>query len=518
MISSSSGRVFIIGAGPGDPGLITVRGLRLLAEADVVVYDRIVEPVLRWARADAEWIAAGAPAERDTAQDAISMLLAEKARDGHTVARLKWGDPFVFDSGAKEALFLHEQGIAFEIVPGVPAAVGASAYAGIPLTHPEGGDALVLVRGQEDEAGEMPDVDWDAVAAIDGTFVCFAGGRLVPAILQRLLDHGMAPGSTAALVYHGTRAGQRTVSGTIASLLEMTSADAAPEPGLLIVGEVTGLRDHLRWFDERPLFGRRIVVTRSPEQARELAEALESLGAQAVLAPTFRVAPPDDPEAMDRAAASVDEYQWVVFESASAATRFLSALTRGPRDLRALGRVHICAVGPSTADRLTAAGIRADVVIAEMGVESVGEAIVAHAPVAGTRVLVVRPDHLRGVVGEDLARRGAAITDLVAYRTAPASPDAPGVQALYRSLLDGQIDAVTFTSPTALRRFAVLIGEEQAADLLNTVVVVAIGPVTAAAAAELGVRSPIVPESYTVAGLVQALVAHFQPSPVSADR
>ena len=164
-MKSSHGRVYIIGAGPGDPGLITARGLRLLSEADVVVYDRVVEPVLRWARADAERIAAGAPAERDTAQDAISMLLAEKARDGYTVARLKWGDPFVFDSGAKEAMFLHEQGVSFEIVPGVSAAIGGSAYAGIPITYPDSGDALLLVRGQEDETGRMPDLDWDAAAS-----------------------------------------------------------------------------------------------------------------------------------------------------------------------------------------------------------------------------------------------------------------------------------------------------------------------------------------------------------------
>ena len=503
------GRVFIIGAGPGDPGLITARGVRLLAEADVVVYDRMVEPVLRWARPDAERIAAGAPAERDTAQDAISMLLAEKARDGHTVARLKWGDAFVFDSGAKEALFLHEQGISFEVVPGVPSAIGASAYAGIPVTYPGAGDALVLVRGQEDEAGALPDVDWQALSAIDGTVACYAGGRLVPALLQRLLENGAEADSPAALIYRGTLPGQRTLVGTIGTLFEATSGEATPEPALLIVGQVVGLREHLRWFDERPLFGKRIVITRSPEQASELVDALETLGAQAIPAPTFRVAPPEDPEAVDRAAASVDEYDWVVFEAASTVTRFLAALTRGPRDLRALGRVHLCAIGPSTGDRLTAAGIRPDVVVPEASPESVADAMTGVAPIDGRRVLIVRPDHVHGALASDLERHGASVTDLIAYRTAPASPDSPGAQDLYRRLLDGHIDAVTFTSPTALRRFAVLIGEEQAADLLNTTTVVTIGPVTAAAAAEMGVRAPLVARSYTVDGLVQALVDHF---------
>jgi len=507
-----SGRVFLIGAGPGDPGLLTARGMRLLAEADVVVYDTAVEAVLRWARPDAERIAAGAPAERDTAQDAISMLVAEKARDGHVVARLKWGDPFVFDSGGKEALFLHEQRVPFEVVPGVPAAIGASAYAGIPPTYPGAGDTLVLVRGQEDHVGSLPDVDWDALVRLDGTIACYAGARLASGLLQQLMDHGLPPDTAAALIYRGTHAAQRTLTGTAGELIGMLTADgSSTEPALVVVGEVVSLRDHLRWFDERPLFSRRIVVTRSQEQARELVESLENLGAQAIQAPTFRLAPPDDPEALDRAAASVDQYQWLVFESANAVARFLSALTRGPRDLRALGQLAVCAIGTSTADRLAASGIKADVVVAELGAETIGQAMAAHGPLAGERVLIVRPDHVHDVVAEDLTRRGAAVTDLVAYRTAAADSDSPAAQQLYGLLLDGAIDAVTFTNPTAVRRFASLIGEEQAADLLNTTVVVAIGPVTAAAAAAIGVREPLIADPYTVDGLVAALVERFKP-------
>ena len=511
----STGRVFIIGAGPGDPGLITARGARLLAQATVVVYDTDVEPVLRWARPEAERIAVGAPAERDIAQDAISMLLAEKARDGHVVARLKWGDPFVFDSGAKEAMFLHEQGIGFEVVPGIPAAIGSSAYAGIPATYPGAGDVLVLVRGQENASDDLPAVDWKALVQIEGTLACYADGRSAPVILQRLLDHGASPDSSAALIHHGTLPAQHTQTGTISTLLAAISANPLTSAALLVVGKVAGLRNHLRWFDERPLFGRRIVVTRSPEQAPELVEALETLGAQAIRAPTFRIVPPDDPEALDRAAASVDEFAWVVFESAGAATRFLSALTRGPRDLRALGRVHICAIGPSTADRLTAAGIRPDVVAPEVGPESITDAMADFASLDGQRVLVVRPDIVRAPVGPDLERRGATVVDLIAYRTEPVSPDSPGAQDLYRLLLEGRIDAVTFTSPTALRRFAVLIGEEQATDLLNTTTVVAIGPVTAAAAVEMGIQAPLVPAVYTVAGLIQVLVDRVGTRPLT---
>jgi uroporphyrinogen III methyltransferase/synthase len=500
------GRVFIIGAGPGDPGLVTARGVRLLAEADVVVYDRAAEFALRWVRPDAERILAGRAAERDLAQDALSMLVADKARDGHTVARLKWGDPFVFDSGAKEALFLHEQGVPFEIVPGVPVAIGATAYAGVPLTYPGAGDALVFARGDEDERGELPDIDWAAAADLDGTFACYTSARLVPAVLQRLIDHGVPPDSSAALIEHGTEPGQRTTDGTLADLADATSAAPPGTAALIVVGAVTGLREHLRWFDERPLFGRRVVVTRSSEQANELIERLENAGAYAIQAPTFRLAPADDPEAIDRAAASASEYRWIVFESANAVSRFLAALARGPRDLRALGGVSICAVGASTADRLIANGIKPDVVSAESNSEPIGEAIDARAPVAGQRVLVIRPDHLRNVVGEALGRRGAVVTDLVAYRTAAAPPDSPVAQDLYRQLLEGRIDAVTFTNPTAVARFASLIGEQEAVDLLNTTVVATIGPVTAAAAAGMGITNPLVAEPHTVDGLVDALV------------
>jgi len=368
----------------------------------------------------------------------------------------------------------------------------------------------VLLRGHEDEAGRVPDIDWEALARVDGTIACYAGGRLIPTLLQKLLDHGVAPDAAAALIVGGTLPSQRTIAATVGELLERTSSETPSETALLIVGEVSSLREHLRWFDERPLFGRKIVVTRSQEQARELVDALENLGAQAIEAPTFRLTPPEDPEAVDRAAASVDEYSWVVFESANAVARFLSALSRGPRDLRALGRVRICAIGPSTSDRLASHGIKADVNVPELGAESIGDAIEARGSIAAQRVLVVRPDHLRGVVGEDLERRGAAVTDLVAYRTAAASQDSPAAQAIYRMLLDGQIDAVTFTSPTAVTRFAQLIGEEQAADLLNTTVVAPIGPVTAAAATELGITSTVMPETFTVEGLVKALVARFK--------
>lgn len=504
------GHVSVIGAGPGDPGLISVQGLRLLSLADVVIYDRAVSNLLRWARPDAETIEAGAPAEDTTAQDALSMLIADKAREGLSVARLKWGDPFVFDSGAKEAMFLHEQRIPFDVVPGIPAAVGASAYAGIPLTYPGSGDALVLLRGSEGREDTLPDVDWTALAALDGTIVCDVRGRLGAAILQTLVNHGRADSSPAALVYSGTLTTQRTVGRTIADLRAHLADGLDTGAATLIVGETTSLRDHLRWFDERPLFGKRIVITRSRDQARELADQLEHLGAQTIEAPLFRLAPADDPEAIDRAASAVDAFQWIIFTSANAVTRFFAALLRGPRDMRALGNVSICAIGPTTAERIEARGIKPDVVMPEVRIDDIVETLGAAGALESQRVLIVRPDFLRDGLASELARHGAVVTDLVAYTTASAAPESAEAQDIYRQLLEGRVDAVTFTSPTAVRRFANLIGSEQAADLLNTTVVAALGPVTAEAAEQLGITARVVPPTFTIDAFVDALVQHFK--------
>jgi uroporphyrinogen III methyltransferase/synthase len=502
----------VIGAGPGNPGLISVRGLQLLSRADVVIYDRAAEGLLRWARHDAETIEAGEPAEGSVAQDALSMLIADKAREGRKVARLKWGDPFVFDSGGKEALFVHEQRIPFEVVPGIPAAIGASAYAGIPLSYPGSGDAIVLLRGSEHSADGLPDVDWSALAKIDGTIVCTVSGRQGASVIDALMSHGRSGETPAALIYQGTLTTQRTVGGTLAELFTALAEPAAQDIATLVIGEVASLRDHLRWYDVRPLFGKRIIITRSRDQARELADELERLGAQTIEAPLFRLAPAEDPEAIDRAASSADANQWIVFASANAVTKFFSALLAGPRDLRALGNVSICAIGPTTIERLEARGIKADVAVPEVRVDVIVDALSAGGSLDGQRVLIIRPDYLREGLATELARQGASVTDLVAYRTAAASPESEEAQDVYRQLLEGRVDAVTFTSPTAVRRFADLIGSEQAADLLNTTVVAALGPVTKEAAEQLGITTSIVAKNFTIDALVGALVAHFKTS------
>jgi uroporphyrinogen III methyltransferase / synthase len=498
--------VYIVGAGPGDPSLISVRGRRYLEAADVIVYDhRVHARLLRLARADAERIDVGPAAPKPLEQEAISYLLAEKAREGKTVVRLKWGDPFVFDSGGKEALFLHEQNIPFEVVPGIPVAIGGGAYAGVPLTYPEAGDLIIFVRGHEGEHDALPHVDWRCLAGLSGTLACYAGARQIEGIVQSLLSHGRSPDEHAALVYEATMPSQRTVGGTLGTIASQAREGA---PALLVVGPVVGLREHLRWFDDRPLFGRRIVVTRSREQAGELIDMLEERGAEAIPSPTTRIAPPEDIAALDRTCAEAGSYDWIVFTSANAVDHFMGRLL-AVGDVRDLKGVRLCTVGPSTASRLQRYGIRVDLTPPEYRAEAVIDALKGLGPLAGKRFLLPRSDIARELLADELRAAGAEVVEVTAYRTLMGAADRDGDYDVYRMLLERQIDAVTFTSASTVRNFATIFGPEQAADLLRTTVVASIGPVTAEAAQQLDIATTVMPERYTIPDLVDALVEYF---------
>jgi uroporphyrinogen III methyltransferase/synthase len=497
--------VYIVGAGPGDPTLISVRGQRYLEAADVVIYDhRVHARLLRRARPDAERIDVGAAAPKPLEQDAICFLLAEKARDGKTVVRLKWGDPFVFDSGGKEALFLHEQGIPFEVVPGIPVSVGGPAYAGIPVTYPEAGNVLTIIRGHENESDMAPDVDWTRLAESAGTIVCYAGARQIRAMTQALISHGRPPDETAALIYDATLPSQRTVDGTLETIGALADTQL---PALLVVGAVAGLRSHLRWFDNRPLSGRRIVVTRSREQAGELIDMLEERGAEAIPAHAIRITAPEDPAPLDDACRNAGSFDWIVFASANAVDFFMRRLL-AIGDVRDLHGVRLCTVGPSTASRLQRYGIRVDLTPAEFRADALTHALKESGSLKGRRILMPRADIARDRLAEELREGGAEVVDVVAYRTIPGSAD-PGEYDVYRMLLDHEIDAVTFASASAVRNFVAMLGQEQAADLLHSTVVASIGPVTAEAAQQLGIETTVMPERYTIPDLVDALVEHF---------
>lgn len=503
--------VFLIGAGPGDPGLITVRGLKCLETADVVLYDHLVHTrLLRHARPDAEKIDVGGAAPQPLEQEAICYLLAEKAREGKTVARLKWGDPFVFDRGGAEALFLHEQGVRFEVVPGVPAGVAVPSYAGIPITYPGGGDTLTFVRGHEDEGKAKASIDWASLAQLDGTIVCYAGPDQLPAILSSLLSHGRPAEDAAAVIYDGTLPTQETHLGSINELLQRARDSHDRRPAILVVGRVAALREHLRWFDARPLFGKRILVTRPRDQADEFVERLEAMGAEAIIAPMIRILPAEDYAPLDDACARAGTFDWIIFSSANGVDVFMQRLLGGGQDLRALAGVKLCVVGTATAERLAHYRLNADLVPGEFRAEAVVSALGEAADVRGLSVLLPRADIGREVIADELRKQGADVTEVVAYRTVVAEAEREGEPDIYRMLLDRRIDVVTFTSASAVRNFVKVVGAEPAADLLRTTVVACIGPVTAEAAALSHIETTVVPAHYTVPALVDAIVEHFE--------
>ncbi len=503
--------VYLIGVGPGDPRLITVHGLECLRAADVVIYDHTVpRRLLKHARPDAELIDVGTGAPQQMAQEATSYLLAEKAREGKLVARLKWGDPFLFDRAGEEALFLHEQRVPYEVVPGVPAGIAVPAYAGVPVTYPGAGDTVTFVRGSEDESRTTPDVDWASLARLGGTVVCYAGPQQLPRVLEALVDNGWPPDEDALIVYDGTLPAQQTLAGSLAELLESTRANPRRQPATLIVGHVVGFREHLRWFDARPLFGRRVLVTRPREQAAELVDLLSALGADAVEAPMIRIMPPEDLGPLRRAAAEPDSFDWMVFTSANGVEAFMAVLIKGERDIRALKGPQLCAVGTGTAEKLAQYGIKVDLVPEEFRGEAVAAALAARTTLDGARVLLPRADIARDVVVDQLRAAGAVVTAVVAYRTVLDDTQGEGGPDIYGMLLEGRIDVVTFASASAVRNFAKVYGRDQTADLLKNATVAAIGPVTAEAAAQLGINVTIQPASYTIPGLVDAIAAHYR--------
>jgi uroporphyrinogen III methyltransferase/synthase len=510
--------VCFIGAGPGDPGLITVRGAQWLGHADVVVYDRLVHPsVLRHARPDAERIDVGRAAPLGPDSDAIAYLLLEKYREGKRVARVKWGDPFVFDDGGEEALFLHEHGVPIEVVPGIPAAVGGPAYAGVAVTYRGGGDTLTLVRGHEDASRATPKLDWESLARLDGTIVFYAGPAQLPLMLSALREHGRSDEEPVALIYDATLTTQQTIAGTLGSLAQ-ASLPSQQRPAIVVVGRVAALRDHLRWFDVRPLFGRRVVVTRPREQARELVDLFEEQGAEVIQAPSVRITAATDDTPLDQACADIASYHWVVLPGSASADAFLRRLLGGLGDIRSLSHVGICAIGQATSDRFTALGVKPDVALAEYRPGSIADALAGVRSLAGSRVLVPHVEGARDMLAAELRKGGADVAEVPAYHTVPILPGDPGEPDLYKMLLENQVDVMTFTSASTVLEYANTFGAEALADLLRTTVVACIGPVTAQAAQAHGIETAVVPDQHSIPALVAAVVRHFRNSGRSQDR
>ncbi|MDA8216508.1 MAG: uroporphyrinogen-III C-methyltransferase [Dehalococcoidales bacterium] len=506
----ASGTVYLVGAGPGDPGLITVRGREYLAAADVVVYDRLVDKrLLGLAKAGARLVYVGKAASHHTLdQDTINELLVREARAGHAVVRLKGGDPFVFGRGGEEAEALVAAGIPFVLVPGVTSAVAVPAYAGIPVTHRDCASSFAVITGHEDPTKDGSRIAWDRLAGATDTLIFLMGVSNLAAIVEQLTRHGLPTATPVALVRYGTTLQQETLVGTLADIVgKVAAADFRP-PAVVVVGEVVRLRDGLRWFDRRPLWGRRVLVTRSREQASTLVTLLEEQGAQVWELPTIRIVEPADFGPAERALDSLATYDWVVFTSANGVERSMHYLMMRGKDARAFGRAKIAAIGPATAAALADYGLRADYVPTAYVAEALAAGLVEQGAGGGT-VLLARAAAARDVLPESLRAAGAEVTAVAVYDT--AVPEVGDDEAA-RLLREGKIDFVTFTSSSTVRNFHRMFGGDLGG-LLATTRVACIGPITARTARELGLRVDVEAQHYTIPGLVAGIVEHVPGTP-----
>ncbi len=497
--------VYLVGAGPGDPGLITLRGIECLGRAEVVVYDYLAAPeLLRHAPAQAEKVYAGKQAgDHALSQQDINALLVERARAGKTVVRLKGGDPFVFGRGGEEAEALAQAGIPFEVVPGVSSAVAAPAYAGIPLSHRRLTSTITLVTGHEDPAKAGSGIDWACLARGTGTLVFLMGVNTLSAITSSLAAHGRDPATPAAVVRWGTTPRQQTVTGTLADIAARTREAGIRPPALIVIGEVVRLRERLNWFERRPLFGRRIVVTRAREQASDLVRRLTDLGAECLETPAIRIAPPPDWRPLDAAIADLSSTDWVIFTSVNGVDFFFQRLEATGRDARALAGVKTAAIGPATAARLKRHGIRSDLLPETYRAEAIVEAFRREA-LSGRVVLLPRAAEARPVLPRELAALGAVVREVEAYRTLPAESDAAELLA---RLEERTIDLITFTSSSTVSHFLKRLPPARLAGLIAGIPCACIGPITAETARRAGLEVAVEASVYTIEGLVEAILA-----------
>lgn len=506
-MTKSSGKVYLIGAGPGDPGLITVKGLECVKKADVIIYDYLAnERLLDHRRPDAELIYVGKQGGRHTLPQAeINTLIVKRAKEGKIVARLKGGDPFIFGRGGEEAEELVENGVPFEIVPGVTAATAVPTYAGIPLTHREHTASVAFVTGHEDPAKPESKVHWEKIATGIGTLVFFMGMKNLRSIIDNLVSNGRSQDTPVALIQWGTRTDQRVVNGTLKDIeLKVKAAKLGP-PAIIVVGEVVKLREKLNWYESKPLFGKRIVVTRSRDQASVFSELLIDAGAATIEFPTIDVVPPSNWDELDRALEAIESYHWLIFTSANAIRFFMERLRGLGRDLRILKGVNICVVGPKTAEALESYGLRPDLIPSEFKAEGVLSAL-GGTKVKGQRFLIPRAKVAREIIPDKLREQGAEVTVATAYENVRPAADMERVKKLFE---DKKIAAVTFTSSSTVHNFVEILGQKEYKNLMSGVIVACIGPITAKTAEEYGMKTDIMPRNYTIPALVEAMVAFY---------
>ena len=493
------GKCFLVGAGPGDPGLVTLRGKELLEQADVIVYDALANPeMLSWTRPDVEIIFAGKrPGEKTFSQDEINALLVEKARLGKNVVRLKGGDPFVFGRGGEEAAALVAAGIAFEVVPGITSAIAAPAYAGIPVTHRAQNSHVTIFTGHEDPAKSESALNFEALAKLGGTQVMLMGMDKLTAITGEMLAHGARRNLPVALIRLGTSGQQRTIVGTLENIAERATATGLEAPAVAIFGDVVELRKNLNWFETRPLFGKRIVVTRARKQAGKLSSQLRELGVDVIELPTIRIEPPSALREFAELVQDAHSYDWIVFTSPNGVDAFFEIFFKLYDDAREIGPAKIAAIGPATAQRVRDFHLHVDLQPKEFVAEAVVKEFEKEGGVENLRILIARAEKARDLLPKKLSGMGAIVDEAFAYRTVPETRDATGARRRFST--EGA-DLITFTSSSTVENFLDLKLPWPAG-----MKVASIGPITSATARERGLSVDVEAKQHDIAGLVEAI-------------
>lgn len=493
--------VYLVGAGPGDEGLITVKGISCLQEADVILYDRLVNPnLLNFAKPGVQCIHVGkTPHHHAYPQEKINQLLVTLALEGKVVTRLKGGDPYVFGRGSEEALALLKAGIPFEVVPGITSAIGALSYGGIPVTHRNLSTSFHVITGHEDPTKERETVNYRALAQLEGTLIFLMGIAHLPKIVEQLIHYGKDPKTPAALVHRGTRAAQRVVTGTLETIVEVGSKAAIQPPAIIVIGPVVTLREQLAWFEQKPLMGKRIMVTRTRQQASELSSKLKKLGAEVVEFPTIEIVPNRD-GAIDEQLLRIQGTEHLIFTSTNGVRSFFQRLQELKIDIRRLSHCKLIAVGKATAAALEERGLFG-VLIPEVFTAEGIEAAVQGYIQSGDRVLLPRAEIARKNLVQALQQMGAIVEEIPLYATLKPQVN----RELLKEHLEEGLDIITFTSASTAKNFYELL-EKDDWELISGAKIAAIGPVTAKALRELGVAVHLQPEEYTIEGLIEIII------------
>ncbi|MDY0131204.1 MAG: uroporphyrinogen-III C-methyltransferase [Desulforegulaceae bacterium] len=509
MGNNLKGFVYLVGAGPGDPELLTIKGKKCIEDSDVLVYDYLAsKTLLRHAKENTEKIYVGKKGGDHTlSQDGINNLLVKLAIEGKTVCRLKGGDPFIFGRGGEEAEVLKDNNIEFEIVPGVTSAISAPAYAGIPLTHRSANSTLAIVTGHENPTKKTSSINWESLAKGMGTIVFLMGVKNLPNISKKLIENGKDPQTPVGLIRWGTTPSQETIRGTLENIAEKVKKSNFKAPAIIVVGEVVNYRDKLKWFEEkRPLLGKKIMITRARAQASSLVEKLLALGADCIEYPTIKIIEPDNKSDLFNSIEKIKDYSWLIFTSVNGVKHFFDALFEKNLDLRILGNLNTAVIGPATRDELKKYGINSDVFPKSYRAESIIEAF-ENINVKNKKILIPKALEARSVLPDELRKMGALVDEVTAYKTIPQSDKKDEILS---DILNGKIDIVTFTSSSTVKNFKALFTEDEFKSATNKFQSVSIGPITTDTAIKLGINPEITAEEYTIDGLVDSILKLYK--------